>query len=102
MSNLDDIDRLPGRIDGAIDRPRSVTIDVDGRLVRAHPGERLAAALLAAGIRGWRRAEDGSLRGPFCFMGVCQDCLVYVEGRPVQACMLAVMEGMVVQLERES
>ena len=41
--------RLSGR--GLIDRERTVTFTFDGRRVEAHPGDTVASALLAAGIR---------------------------------------------------
>lgn len=58
-------------------------------------GDTIAAALTAAGERWWRLAADGSRRGIFCGMGVCQDCLVRVDGRAgVRACMTPVEAGM--------
>lgn len=51
-------------------------------------GESLAAALTAAGVRILRETRSGSPRGMFCGMGVCQDCLVQIDGRRFQrACM---------------
>ena len=48
----------------------------------------VAAALTAAGITTFRQTRDGAARGLFCGMGVCQDCLVEIDGRPNQrACM---------------
>lgn len=79
-------------------RPREVEILVDGRLLTAHVGESLAAALWAAGIRRLRADPDGGARGAFCWMGVCQECVVTIDGRRGQACMEAVREGMSVEL----
>lgn len=67
-------------------RPNPVAITVLGREVLAYPGESLAAALIAAGIT----------RTAFCHMGVCQQCLVRVDGRLVQACLTPVAAGQVV------
>ena len=64
-----------------------VAITVFGREVAAHPGESLAAALIAADVREFVA---------FCHMGVCQQCLVRVNGRLVQACLTPVAAGMVV------
>lgn len=74
-------------------------IEVDGRPVLAHQGQTVAAVLLGAGIRAWRRMPSGAQRGLFCGMGVCFDCLVSINGRPDQlACMTLAQPGMRVQL----
>jgi predicted molibdopterin-dependent oxidoreductase YjgC len=75
---------------------RPVTIDFEGQAITAEAGESLAAALLAAGITGFRRAgEDGSLRGPLCMIGNCFDCLVWIEGLGSrQACRERVRPGL--------
>jgi predicted molibdopterin-dependent oxidoreductase YjgC len=80
----------------AAERGRLVTILVDGRDMRAHDGESVAAALLAAGHRAFRLTERGrTLRSYFCGMGVCHDCLVTVDGLPnVRACMTPVRNGL--------
>lgn len=86
------------RLHHGVQRPAAVSIDVDGARVEAHPGESLAAALLAAGVRAFRRTRSGKPRGPFCNMGVCFDCVVVVDGDAgVRACMTPVREGMRVE-----
>ena len=80
---------LPGmslRSVGFIRNP-PVAITVFGREVAAHPGESLAAALIAAEVRDF---------GAVCHMGVGQQCLIRVDGRLVQACLTPVTAGMVV------
>ncbi len=80
-----------------IARPAPVTITVDGRAVEAHPGESLAAALYAAGHPRFGEGEDPARpRTAFCMMGVCQQCLLRVDGRLVQACLTPVVAGQVV------
>lgn len=91
----------PTRIDAGLIRPRPVTIRVDDRSISAIPGEPVAAALLAAGIMRFRvspRAE--APRGPFCFMGVCQECLAEIDGRLLTTCQEPVRAGMMVRLNR--
>lgn len=76
-------------------RPASVEIEVDGEVTPAVPGESLASALLASGRRAFGRTERrGTLRGPYCNMGVCFECVVEVDGVPTQACMTPVRGGM--------
>ena len=65
-----------------------VAIDFEGRIVEGRRGETLAAALTAAGIRDLRLTQSEQPRGIFCGMGVCQECLVEIDGRANQrACM---------------
>jgi D-hydroxyproline dehydrogenase subunit gamma len=82
-------------------RGSEVTIQVNGRPVRAHAGEMLAAALMAAGEFRMRESTGlGMPRGAFCLMGVCQECLVRIAGRTRQACLVDVVEGLNVELFR--
>jgi len=86
-------------LDSAAPSPPVVTIDVDGRSIAARPGQSVAAALLAAGIRQLRQSPKARApRGAFCFMGVCQECAIMIDGRLRQACMVRVREGLSVEL----
>ena len=86
------------RIAKGIERGRPVTIVVDGQPVAAHEGETLAAALAAAGRTVLRHSLcAGTARGAFCLIGVCQECLVRVDGRLRQACRVGVADGQVVE-----
>lgn len=80
-----------------------ITLTIDGRRTRAQHGEVLAAVLLREARPVARRHPlDGSLRGPFCMMGVCFECLVEIDGRPgQQACLVQVAPGMDVQRRLE-
>ncbi|HEY8458505.1 MAG TPA: (2Fe-2S)-binding protein [Actinopolymorphaceae bacterium] len=72
-------------------------ITVDGEPVAVKEGQTVAAALLAAGRRGWRTTRSGRPRGLFCGIGVCFDCLVTVNGRSaVRACLEPARPGDVV------
>jgi predicted molibdopterin-dependent oxidoreductase YjgC len=65
-----------------------IAIQFEGERIEARAGESLAAALVAHGVTSFRTTRLGTARGMFCGMGVCQDCLVEVDGRPNQrACM---------------
>jgi thioredoxin reductase len=77
----------------------NVTINLDGKPIAARAGESLAAALVGAGVRTFRQTHNGARRGIFCGMGVCQDCLVEIDGETNQrACMAKVVDGMRVSL----
>ncbi len=74
-------------------RPAEVTFTWQGRPFRAPVGESLATALLEAGIRCLGEGP-GAPRAAFCMAGSCQQCLVRVDGRPAQACLVPVRAGM--------
>ncbi|MFX0545286.1 (2Fe-2S)-binding protein [Roseovarius sp. S1116L3] len=77
--------------------PSGATVPVrfDGTALMLPEGENLAAALLVAGILPFRHTPvSGAPRGPFCMMGACYDCLVQLDGRAQQACMLRVVPDM--------
>ncbi|MCA3323474.1 MAG: (2Fe-2S)-binding protein [Roseomonas sp.] len=75
-------------------RSAPVSIMVEGVPMMAHPGESLAAALIAAGHWRFGEGEDPARpRTAFCLMGVCQQCLLRVDGRLVQACLTPIVAG---------
>ena len=87
------------RIREGVERPETVTIRFEGHEIPAVPGETVAAALWAAGEIVLRRSSGrGDPRAVFCNMGICFECLVRIDGRPVRSCMTPVLgEGMVVE-----
>lgn len=91
---------LDARRLGGVTRPTSISILVNDRPVDCHPGETLAAALIADGTRRFRTSGSGAPRAPYCNMGVCFDCMVTVDGAPfVRACLIGVKQGMRVEVE---
>ena len=81
---------------------QGAVIEVDDRTIDAEPGLSVASALLRAGIRRLRTSPTGLPRGAFCMMGVCQECLVEVDGVQRQACLVAVEPGMRILTGRPS
>ena len=80
-------------------RPGSVMFTVDGLPASAPAGEPLASALASLGYQRLRVSpRDGTPRGAFCFMGVCQECVLHVDGVLRQACLTPVTAGMAVEL----
>lgn len=85
------------RIGAAAD---AVPIDFffDGRRVTACAGDTVAAALWAAGIRQLRTSpRAGEPRGMFCAMGVCQECVVLINGQRRTGCQVVVSAQLQVQ-----
>jgi D-hydroxyproline dehydrogenase subunit gamma len=77
----------------------TVTIQLDGKPLTIAAGGSLAAALLQVGIRKLRSSpRDRAPRGAFCLMGVCQECVVLVDGTIEQACLVEPLDGMTVTL----
>jgi predicted molibdopterin-dependent oxidoreductase YjgC len=77
-----------------------VNIVVDGFTIAAYAGENLAAALMASGVLRLRHSpRSAAPRGAFCLMGVCQECVVQVNGALRQACLVPIEQGLVVELK---
>lgn len=72
----------------------------DGQEITCPENTSIAAALTQAGHRAFRLTDHDAKRGIFCGMGVCQDCLVTVDGRPNQrACMTQARDGAFVETQ---
>jgi D-hydroxyproline dehydrogenase subunit gamma len=87
----------------AIDRvQRTVAVTIDGHRYEARAGDSVAAALLESGRVASRTSPvSGSLRGPYCLMGACFECLVTIDGvGSRQGCMIEVADGMVIETGR--
>ena len=83
-------------------RAKTVRIELDGKPVDAFEGETIAAALLAEGKRVLNTTKSGSTRGIYCGMGLCQGCLMTVDGAPnVQACQTLVKPGLKVETQQD-
>jgi len=82
----------------AADAASQLTITVDAAPLRARAGESVATALMAADRLMLRRSpRAGAPRGAFCLMGVCQECVVRIDGVRRQACLVEVRDGMAVE-----
>lgn len=81
-----------------IDPEQSISLQINGQFVTARSGESVAFAALAAGVMPTRNNPVSGLpRAPYCFMGICFECLMTIDGVDNrQSCMVPVEEGMVV------
>lgn len=82
------------------------TINVDGVKVQVPENITVAAAVLGYANHIDCRCSfvSGEKRAPFCFIGVCHECLMEIDGKPnQQACLTQVRDGMRInkQLIRE-
>jgi D-hydroxyproline dehydrogenase subunit gamma len=75
---------------------KRVQFRFNGESVTAPAGDTIAAALLAAGHTTFRRSPaSAALRGPYCVMGACFECMVEIAGiGGRQACMTEARDGM--------
>lgn len=73
----------------------------DGRRVPVRPGQSVAAALWASGVRASRVTNRRQLpRGYYCGDGSCYECLVVVDGvGNVRACETAARPGLRVETQ---
>lgn len=78
-----------------------VTIYVNGEPIEAVKGEVVAAALLTAGYKTFRKTPKYHRpRGIFCAIGRCTDCALTINGVPnVRSCVTPVEDGMQIMIQ---
>jgi sarcosine oxidase subunit alpha len=91
--------RLPVQAGESIDRTQVIEFTFDGCRYTAHPGDTLASALTAAGVRVLSRSfKYHRPRGLLCGAGHCPNCLVQIGDEPnVRSCAREVEPGMEVR-----
>lgn len=77
-----------------------IEIQADGKPMLVEVGTSVAAALMNAGVAGFRTSVIGEPRGPLCGMGICQECRVTINGVPQQrACLILAEPGMRIETD---
>lgn len=82
----------------------TVTVEFEGQAVTVPAGISVAAAVLSHGHMDHTRKSpiSGENRAPYCFMGVCHECLVEIDGiASQQGCIIEVREGMRIRRQLE-
>ncbi|MEK9571525.1 MAG: (2Fe-2S)-binding protein [Paracoccaceae bacterium] len=75
----------------------------DGEKISASKGDSVAAALLNSGKYVFGERVNGKERGLFCGMGVCNECLVTVDGeRGLRSCMVPAKPNGLAQKEKQN
>lgn len=102
LRNTSDSNRIEAHPVLSFARGPLVRFWFEGKPLRGHRGETIAAALVAAGIKLFRYSEKRHRpRGLFCAVGKCSSCLMTVDGRPnVMVCMEPLREGMRVERQK--
>ena len=86
-----------------MDIPEEFDIEVDGRTIPARRGQTIAAAILASGVRTFRKTRKHAPRGPYCGIGLCYECRMTVDGVPnVRTCVAFVKPGSKVSTQDDS
>jgi len=93
---------LPEYPGETIRRDRPVTIDFEGRTVRAFEGDTVGSALTANGVTITGRSfKYHRPRGLTCMTGSCPNCLMQIDGLPnIRSCTEPVRDGM--RVERQN
>ena len=77
-----------------------IEVSINGVIHHISPGVSVAGALLMLSPFARITATSGRLRGPYCMMGVCFECLVTIDGIPNRrACMATVKQGMCIETQ---
>ena len=93
--------RLQPKQGEVIDRSTTIRFTFDGVEYAAHPGDTIASALTAAGVKVLSRSfKYHRPRGLLCCSGDCPNCLVQIGDEPnVRACIRPVEAGMDVRAQ---
>ena len=83
------------------EKRKMVTIFANGYPIQAYQGETVAAALMATGIKSFRKTKKyGKMRGIFCAIGRCTDCAATINGIPnIRCCVTIVEDGMQIEIQ---
>ena len=74
------------------------TLVFDGHEVATQKGDTIGACLMRVGMLAIRHSKSGEPRGMYRAIGVCNECLVTVDGvHNVRACVTKARPGAVIQ-----
>lgn len=77
-----------------------MTVHINGQPVTAAIGESVLSVIQSLGVRQVARNDHGQISGAYCGMGVCQCCLVKINGRHKRrACQTVVRDGMQIETQ---
>jgi len=77
-----------------------MTVHINGQAVSAAIGETVLTVIQSLGVRQIARNDHDQISGAYCGMGVCQCCLVKINGRHKRrACQTVVRDGMLIETQ---
>lgn len=79
-------------------RGTQFTVTVNNQLVGVAEGETVISVLSALGLRAFSTNDHCNTGGGYCWMGICHNCLVKIDGRyKRRACQTVVKPGMTIE-----
>ncbi|MEY3794912.1 MAG: hypothetical protein RLZZ120_23 [Actinomycetota bacterium] len=80
------------------------TFQFQNKSIPFNEGDSVGAALLRAGIKSLRKSRiNGEPRAMMCGIGQCFDCVVTIDGKPLQrACITPARDGSQVCIDESS
>ncbi len=77
---------------------KPISFTFDGKKLEAYEDEIISSALIANGINIFsHHPRDGAPLGIYCANGQCSQCTVFVDGKPIKACMTRLKAGMTIE-----
>lgn len=68
-------------------KSKKISFFFENKELQAYEGETISSALIRNGYYNFRIDKDGKDRGVYCNMGVCNECILTVNGKPsVKSC----------------
>ena len=69
-------------------KSNKVSFFFENKKYDAYEGETVASALIRNGINHFRIDKDNNPRSPYCNMGICNDCILNINGHPsIKSCL---------------
>jgi predicted molibdopterin-dependent oxidoreductase YjgC len=78
-----------------VDDKKDISFTFNDKTYKAKEGDSISVALFSNNILINRKTYNNTSRGSFCFMGVCFECLVSIDGKSgIQSCKMKLIDGM--------
>ena len=68
-------------------KAKKINFYFENKKLEAYEGETISSALIRNGYKKFRIDKEGNDRGVYCNMGVCNECILNVNGNPsIKSC----------------
>ena len=73
---------------------KKIKFSYENKVYEAFDGETVASALTRNGIKDLRKDKNNNHRGIYCNMGICNECIVEINGNPsIKSCTTNIKEN---------
>ena len=73
---------------------KKIKFSFENKEYEAYAGETVASALTRNGIKNFRKDKNNSHRGIYCNMGICNECIVEINGnQSIKSCTANIQEN---------